>query len=181
MLMSLADCFLQLTDPRRASGLRHPLVPFLCMVTMGYLSGYSGYREIGTFMEANKEEFVKMFELKHGVPKFVQIRTIIRKLDFRLINKVFLHWISQFVSIDGGEWISGDGKGLNSTLQDAHSSSQDFELMVRLFSHKLGLVLYTGSARSKKGEILALRELLKQLELKGVIITLDAVHCQKKQ
>jgi len=179
--MSLYELYKEVEDPRKASGLRFPLPAFLTMMTMAYMSGYSGYRSSASFMEGNKDQFCEMFDLKHGVPGFVQVRTIINSLDFQVINKVFFKWINQFVPIEQGEWISGDGKGLNSTLSNVHTSKQDYQLMVRLFSQKLGIVLQTESKRSKTREVKAFQSLLEQLQLKGVIITLDALHCQKKQ
>lgn len=179
--MSLVELFDQVVDPRKASGLRFPLPAFLTMMTMSYMSGYTGYRAPANFMKGNESELVSMFKLKHGVPGFVQIRTIINRLDFEQINEVFFKWMTSFVSIEPGEWISADGKGLNSTVSDAQTSKQDFEIMVRLFSQKLGIVLQTQSKRFKAREHIAFQSLLEQLQLKGVIITLDAIHCQKKQ
>jgi len=40
-------------------------------------------------------------------------------LDFKEINKTFYQWMSSFVSMQPGEWLSGDGKALGSTIQDA--------------------------------------------------------------
>lgn len=179
--MSLVELYEQVKDPRKASGRRFPLPAFLSMMTMAYMSGHGGYRAPASFMKGNESALVKMFNLKHGVPGFVQIRTIINLLDFKQINQVFYTWMQDFVSIEAGEWISADGKGLNSTVSDAQSSKQDFEIMVRLFSQKLGIVLQTESKRFKAREHIAFQSLLDQLKLKGVIITLDAIHCQKKQ
>jgi len=179
--MSLLECFEQVVDPRKSSGLRTPLPALLCMITMGYLSGYSGYRGIGTFMKGNKDSFQKMFNLKHPPIGKTQLRTILQRLDFTSINKAFFQWMNTFVSIEQGEWLSGDGKALASTITDAHGNAQEYELMVRLFSQKLGIVTHSATTKSKATELKAMQELLTILELKGVIITLDALHCQKKQ
>ena len=178
--MSLFECFEQVIDPRKSSGLRNPLPALLCMVTMGYLSGYSGYRGIGTFMKGNKEAFQEMFDLKHPPIGKTQLRTVLQKLDFTSINKAFFRWMNTFVAIEQGEWLSGDGKALASTITDAHGNAQEYELMVRLFSQKLGIVTHITTTKSKATELKAMQKLLTTLELKGVIITLDALHCQKK-
>ena len=179
--MSLYECFKQLTDPRKESGLRNPLPALLCMITMGYLSGHSGYRATARFMEGNSKEFMSMFELKHPPIKHTQLRTVMQLLDFESINKVFLKWVKNFVNIEKDEWLSGDGKALASTIKDAHGQGQEFELMVRLFSQKLEIVTHSATTKNKSSELKAMQKLLKTLECKGVIITLDALHCQKKQ
>jgi len=179
--MSLYECFEQLEDPRAASGLRNPLPALLCMVTMSYLSGFSGYRATADFMEGNKAVFMEMFNLKHPPLGRTQLRTVMQSLDFKSINKIFLQWMKNFVSIEAGEWLSGDGKALGSTVKDAHGNKQVYELMVRLFSQKLGIVTHLATTKSKASELKAMQDLLQTLEVKGVIITLDALHCQKKQ
>jgi predicted transposase YbfD/YdcC len=178
--MSLQECFEQVIDPRKASGLRTPLPELLCMITMGYMSGLTGYRGIGTFMKENREELMDLFNLKHPPIGKTQLRTILQKLDFTGISQAFFKWMATFVNIEEGEWLSGDGKALGSTVTDAHGNAQEYELMVRLFSQKLGIVTHSTTTKSKSTELKAMQGLLKNLELKGVIITLDALHCQKK-
>jgi len=179
--MSLYECFEQVKDYREASGLRNPLPALLCMIVMSYLSGHSGYRATARFMKGNREELMKMFNLKHPPIGHTQLRTIMQELEFKDINQAFFKWINSFVSIKKGEWLSGDGKSLASTIKDAHGNSQDFELMVRLFSQQLEIVTHSATTKSKSSELKAMQKLLEGLESKGVIITLDALHCQKKQ
>jgi len=179
--MSLQACYEQLIDPRKSSGLRTPLPELLCMITMGYLSGRSGYRGIGTFMKENKEELMELFQLKHPPIGKTQLRTILQRLDFSAINRAFFQWMNDFVIIEQGEWLSGDGKALASTIKDAHGNAQEYELMVRLFSQKLEVVTHSATTKSKATELKAMQSLLATLESKGVIITLDALHCQKKR
>lgn len=179
--MSLQECYNQVLDPRKSSGLRTPLTELLCMITMGYLSGHTGYRGIGTFMRVNKEELMELFNLKHPPIGKTQLRTVLQQLDFTSINRAFYQWMTSFVNIEQGEWLSGDGKALGSTVKDAHGNAQEYELMVRLFSQKLGIVTHSATTKSKATELKAMQKLLETLELKGVIITLDALHCQKKR
>jgi len=178
--MSLYECFKQVDDHRQASGLRNPLPALLCMIVMSYLSGHSGYRATARFMKGNQEEFMKMFDLKHPPIGHTQLRTILQSLDFKSINRCFLKWMNLFVKIEAGEWLSGDGKALASTIKDPQGNAQDFELMVRLFSQKLGIVSHAATTKNKSSELKAMQKLLKTLKIKGVIITLEALHCQKK-
>lgn len=180
-IMSLYECFEQIEDHRSTSGRRNPLPALLCMIVMSYLSGFTGYRATAKFMKGNCDAFMDMFGLKHPPLGHTQLRTIMQGLDFNVINQIFHQWMNQFVSVDIGKWLSGDGKALASTVEDAHGNAQDFELMVRLFSQHLGIVTHIETTKNKTGEQKAMQGLLENLELKGVIITLDALHCQKKQ
>jgi hypothetical protein len=80
------------------------------------------------------------------------------------------------------DWVSGDGKSLKSTMSNYNSDTQDFCSLVSIYVQKTGLSYVIEDFRNKKiseGEIL--RTLLPSLQDKGVIITLDALHTQKKQ
>lgn len=182
MKLSLYEALGEVKDNRQASGLRHPLQSFLTMVTLGIMSGFHAYQELATFFSSNKEEFVELFGLKHGVPGYTQIRTILRELNYDDLYKAFESWSKQQISMEEGDWLSGDGKALKSTVTNSHNSAQNYVAMVSLFVQKTGTVIGVNRYENgKKGEGPALRELLEEFEGKGVVITLDALHCQKKQ
>lgn len=179
---SLYEFFGTVPDIRQSSGLRHPLQSFLTMTTLGIMSGQNAYQELATFFDGNKKEFIELFDLKHGVPGYTQIRTILRGIDYDGLSVAFHNWASQYVPLTEGDWISGDGKALNSTVTDCHGSKQNYVAMVSLFAQKTGTVFAVKRYENgKKGEGPSLRELLQTLDIKGFIITLDALHCQKKQ
>lgn len=179
--MSLYEVFGQVEDTRQPSGLRHPLQSFLTMATLSIMSGYNSMQSMATFFDSNKEVFVQLFSLKHGVPGYTQIRTILQTLNYESLCSLFSEWAFEHVPLEKGDWVSGDGKALASTLTDSQSSKQNYIAMVSLFVQKLGVVLGTNRYENgKSGEGASLQELLYILEGKGVIITLDALHCQKK-
>jgi len=180
--MSLFEAFGLVKDTRQTSGLRHPLQVFLTMTTLSIMSGYNSLQGIAAFFNSNKEAFIELFKLQHGVPKYTQIRTILRDIDFNSLCEVFQTWIIYHTPIEKDDWVAGDGKALASTLTDSQGSKQNFIAMVSLFLQKLEVVLGTQRYENgKSGEGKSLQELLYLLKDKGVIITLDALHCQKKQ
>ena len=180
--ISLYEAFGEVKDTRDSSGLRHLLQPFLAMTTSSIMSGWYGYRELATFFDGNRNEFEVMFNLKHGVPKYTQTRTILQGIDYPSLYTAFHKWATQYIPLELEEWISGDGKGLNSTVTDCHNAKQNYVAMVSLFAQKTGTAFAVSRYENgKKGEGAALRELVEKLEIQGVTITLDALHCQKKQ
>lgn len=181
-MMSLYETLALVKDPRDPSGLRFPMQPFLTMVVFSVMSGFNSMNGMAKFFDANKEELTEMFNLKHGVPKYTQTRTILGLIDFENLSKVFQLWALQHIPLEKGDWVSGDGKTLKSTVTNSQNSKQNFIAMVSLFLQKTGVVLATNSYENgKTGEGPALRDLVEILENKGVILTLDALHCQKKQ
>lgn len=180
--MSLYESFLGVKDVRKLSGKRHGLSSFLTMTTLGIMSGYTSLQSLATFFKSNEEEFTDLFDLKHGVPSYTQTRTILAEMDYTSLYENFELWALQYICIEAGDWVSGDGKGLNSTVTNAQDAKQNYVAMVSLFLQRLGVVVGVNRYENgKEGEGSKLRELVSILKNKGVIITLDALHCQKKQ
>jgi hypothetical protein len=75
-----------------------------------------------------------------------------------------------------------DGKSLKSTLRDYSKSYQDFLALVQVYAHQSGLVVGQQAFHNgQQGEAQVVRELIAKLDLKGAMLTMDALHCQKKR
>lgn len=181
MTYNLLDYLRRLKEFRRKEGLRYPLAAVLSMCIMAILSGAKGYREFARFMKANKSELVLVFRLKHGVPSHVTIREILQKVDLKELTTEFAAWMSQYHASTPEQWVSVDGKALGSTVKNPHNELQNFVSVVSFFGHQSGLV-YTlqDFDWGKSYEPHVVRQLIENLGLEDLILTLDAVHCQKK-
>lgn len=178
-MQSLSYFIQQIPDHRNRQGLRHPFHPFVSMIVLANLSGYLGLNEMTRFIKNNADYFKQTFNLA-VVPGYTILRTFCAELSFDEVNKAFYKWASQYVS--GPEWFSIDGKGLRSTSTEPFSINQNFKAMVSVFNHETGMVLVSNTYENKgKSEIHSVQDLIARLEQKGMILTLDALHCQKKQ
>ena len=178
-MKSLSFFIQQIEDHRSPQGLRHPFHPFISMIILSNLSGYHGLNETTRFIKDNADYFRNTFNLR-AIPGYTIIRTFCAEVNFDSINEAFYKWASQYVKED--DWFSIDGKGIRSTCSDEFNVNQNFKSMVSMFAHKVGIVLRSNSYENKKkSEIHSVQELISQLEQKGMILTLDALHCQKKQ
>ena len=180
---NLLDYIVQIQDPRRLQGQRHELKSILLITIMSIMSGYIGYRAIGDFMKRNKKDLILVLNpKKEKLPSFDVIRKVLVKIDFKNFSKVFHNWAKQYVEISKDEWISVDGKAIGGTVTDGCSIDQNFISLVSLYCSKKKLVI--GNAlvtNSKESEISIVQQLIEALEIKDVIFTLDALHCQKKR
>jgi hypothetical protein len=105
-------------------------------------------------------------------------------LDFEALNEQFQAWLKQGKEQQGKEQAvySMDGKSLKSTLQDYPQSYQDLVAMVHVFAHRSGLVEGQQAFHNgQQGEAQVVRQLIEKLALKGALLTMDALHCQKKR
>lgn len=178
--MTLYEAFAGLTDPRRAEGRRIQLEQLLALVVIANLCGHHGYRPVARFCQSHQEVLREQFELKHGVPSYVTFRTVLSQLPEQTLIDGFNTWADGLGSLSQGDWLSGDGKALGSTLTHMQDSKQDFQLMVSLWSHHTGLVHRLATYPNASGdERVSVRELLSHFQEKGLLVRLDAIHTQK--
>lgn len=182
--MTLRESLRQVPDFRRAQGRRYPLIAVLLITTMSIMSGRCGYREIAAFAKANQKEFLTFFQMKkrQRLPSHVTFREVLKGIDFEAVITAFNHWATQYVTLEPNEWVALDGKALASTVTDQNSAYQNFVSLVSAFSHQRGQVVNAAKVDHKKqSEIPTVKELIEALDVQGVVFTLDALHCQKKQ
>ncbi len=185
MAANLLSFLSKVPDPRCKKGSRHPLPSLLAMIVIGNLSGYYGYRELARFMQRHAWAFVRLFGFKHGVPGHVTIGEVLGRLDFEAFKQQFQAWLGQLQAQpleQAQPAYSLDGKSLKSTLSDYPESYQDFVAMVQVFSHQSQLVVGLQAFHNgQQGEAQVVRDLIEKLDLKGAMLTLDALHSQKKR
>lgn len=180
--MDISVFIKSIKDPRRSEGKRYPFEAMMWMVFLSIASGYNSYRKIRAFCKSNETFLVNYFELKHGIPSHVSFFTLFRLLNSQKIVEAFNTFMQNYLILQEGDWIAGDGQALRSTVVSPHSSEQDYCALVSLFCQKTGLTIALQDYTNKKdGEIAVFLELvLTSLVQKGVRFTVDALHCQKK-
>ncbi len=178
--MTLYEAFAKVPDPRRAEGRRIRLEQLLALVIIANLCGHHGYRPVHRFCRLYESLLRRQLELKHGVPSYVTFRSVLTNLPQECLIDCFNTWAQAYGSLSAGDWLSGDGKALASTLTHQQDANQDFQLIVSLWSHQIGLVhRLTSYANASGDEREQVRSLLSHLQGQGVIVRLDAIHTQK--
>lgn len=173
----------QIKDKRRKQGTRHELSEILLTVIISTMSGYYGYRGMEDFCNRHEKELNEFFgSPKHGIASYSCIRRVLMDLDFNILSQKFNQWIRGKVEIRKREWLQIDGKGMKGTITDYENKQQNFINLVSLFMNRTGVVLMANQMNNKEqSEIKTVRELIKQLNLKGIVLSMDALHCQKKR
>lgn len=170
-----------LEDFRRGQGRMHTLPMVLIIFIMAAMSGFNGFRPTGDFIEKHKQKLIKLFKPKNDrLPSFQTIARILENIDFDKLTDIFYRWASSRVIIKESEWCSLDGKAIGGTVNNPHNRRQQFTSLVSVFASRQKQVLATGKVESdKKSEIAIVKQLIEMLDLKGVVFSLDAMHCQK--
>jgi DDE_Tnp_1-associated len=182
MSANLIEQLKQVEDFRTTDGRRHPLWLVLLFVIMGTMNGASGYRACGDFVKRHKQELIQTFGLnRHGVPSYSTIRRVMMGVDFDKLVEKFNTWAKAYVELEKEEWCGMDGKSIRGTVENYDGGSQNFVSIVSVFAGKRGLVVGMNKFENKKdSEIRVVQELITALDLTGVVLTFDSLHCQKK-
>lgn len=178
---ALIDQLKTVPDWRRGRKVQHPLWLMLLLCLLGVMSGYSSLRGLEDFMKRHQSEVVELFGLpKAKLPSYSTLRDMSQHVDPAQVATVFLNWANQSAPPEAGQVVSMDGKALASTVHDDHGHGQDFVSVVSACVQQWDGVIGQQSFRNgETSEIVSVRQLLEQLDLKGGWVPLDALHTQK--
>jgi len=175
----IEEHFESLPDPRRkTANQRHKFIDILIIAICAIICGADSWVAVEKFGKAKKEWFRGFLELPNGVPSHDTFTDVFRKLASRKFEASFTSWTESISELFDGEVVAVDGK----TLRRSHETSSDKKAihMVSAWASANSLVLGQIKTDEKSNEITAIPELLKSLELKGCLVTIDAMGCQKK-
>ena len=142
-----------------------------------------GYKPLVDFTKNHRATLIKFFNLPLDIrfPSDSTFRNIIQSLDFEVIAVLFNIWSQQSLAITPVELMAIDGKSIKSTLVGGQSSYQNFVSMVSVYSHARGWVVrHKVMENQLRSAISVVEELIQELSGCQVVITADALHCQKK-
>jgi predicted transposase YbfD/YdcC len=169
-------CFEGLDDPRTGNAGRHDLLELLMIALCTVLCGGQSAVDMAEFAEA-KEEFLRGFlKLEHGVPSHDTFSRVLRLLDPDQFRSCFQRFMARFAETAQGV-IAIDGKVLRRSFDTASGKSALH--MVTAWGCEQRLVLAQVATDAKSNEITAVPRLLEMLSLKGTIVTVDALNCQR--
>lgn len=175
-VQSLAGHLANLPDPRKTRGLRHNLVDLIVMAVLAVMCGADSWEDIYRFARDQEEWLRSFLPLPGGVPSADTFNRVFILLDNKAFGECFLAWVRDVRKKVPRDIIAFDGKALRASM-DAGGHPLH---MVSAWSCTNRLVLGQEAVDAKSNEITAIPELLKVLDLKGCIVTIDSMGCQKE-
>lgn len=171
----LIECFEGLPDPRLDRTRRHKLVDILTIGLCSLLTGGESFTDMELYGRL-KEDWLKTFlELPNGIPSHDTINRVFCAIDPHAFLDCFVQWVQGICPALHDETVAIDGKALRHALNEG----DPIPYIVSAWASESGLVLGQVKVDEKSNEITAVPELLDALVLKGCIVTLDAMGCQK--
>lgn len=169
--------FSVLPDPRVNRRKRRSLESILFIALCGVLCGVESWVEMEEFGKTRKEWFKKFIDLKHGIPSHDTFGRVFAQLNSKEFGKVFLQWVQAVYRKTNGEIIAIDGKTVCGT-EDKTRGWNALHL-ITVWANANHLVLAQEKSTGGPNEIETVPKVLEILDLKGCIVTLDAMGCQK--
>jgi predicted transposase YbfD/YdcC len=153
-------------------------VDIVCLSICAVIAGAEGWEDIEEFGELKIEWLRTFLALPHGIPSHDTIARVFRLLDSEAFEASFRDWICVVNKQLGTKHIALDGKAVRRSHDRV--TMKGMLHLVSAWSVDNRLVLAQQAVDEKSNEITALPELLKGLQLKGAIVTIDAIGCQKE-
>jgi predicted transposase YbfD/YdcC len=166
--------FDDLEDPRSRQS-PHDLMELLLTAICAVLSGADGWVGVVLWGRAKLDWLRQFLPFKNGVASHDTFGRVFALIDATKFEQCFIAWMRSVCGAFKGLQVAVDGK----TVRRSKSSGQKAIHMVSAFAHGLGLTLGQVKTAEKSNEITAIPELLDALLLKGCIVTIDAMGCQK--
>jgi DDE_Tnp_1-associated len=176
----LLDFLKEIPDHRDREGRLYDLAHILLFSILAILSNAKNYKDIWRFILIHFEILKKTYALKwRRAPNYTTVRNILIGVEPELLEKTFRK-NSELLEegASKGKHLCFDGKTLRGSFQNlkGEKAIQLFEI----FSATDKIVLGHIPIEEKDHEIPVMQELLATLPLSESIVTMDALHCQKK-
>jgi predicted transposase YbfD/YdcC len=173
--ISFVRYFADLPDPRVNRTKKHRLDDILGITLCAVICGADSFEEIERFGEARQEWLRQYFALPNGVPSHDTFNRVLAALDRKKFAECFGRWMADLCEATGLRPIAVDGKAVRSASGDTFSGCLH---LVSAWATENGLALGQVAVADGSHEIAAIPELLRALDLKGALVTLDAAGCQ---
>src|SRR3954469_19392053 len=182
-LEEIAGYFDDLEDPRSTINQKHPLVSVVVIALMAVLAGAQGPTSIAKWATI-KESFLRgVLDLPNGVPRKDVFRRVLALLNPAAFQACFATWLTALRAAAAGATgierpiLAVDGK----TARRSHDRANGLGALhsVSVWASEFGLSLGQVACAEKSNEITAIPELLRLVDIKGAIITIDAMGTQK--
>jgi predicted transposase YbfD/YdcC len=165
----------EIEDRRRGPNQQHELTELLAIALCALLSGAETFVEMEQFGRAQELWLRSFLEIKGGIPSHDTFGRVFAMIEPNQFQKWFMEWTQQIRRSFGGEVISIDGK----SLRGSGKAGKELVHLVSAWAGENRLVLGQVRVAAKSNEITAIPLLVRQLDLRQCVVTIDAMGCQK--
>lgn len=176
--MNLQEIFAGVPDPRINRRKLHSIEDILTLTLLATICGVKSWENIELFGHTKRKELEGVISFRNGVPSHDTLERVFSLINPSDFTERFIKWTRALCGEVKGELIAIDGK----TARRSHKNrdKSDARHIISAWANQNRLVLGQFSTSSKGHEIEGIKELLALLDIRGSVISIDALGCQKE-
>jgi len=175
--MTLIEHLSLVEENRSDINQKHELVDVIFLVISAIMAGAEGWRDIETYGDSKADWLKQHRPFNSGIPRRHTIARILRSVVAESLLEALLNWVNERRTHLGKPIIALDGKVLRGAYRgDVKKALQ----LVTAYDVENGLVLTQKRTADKQSEINTVKNMLDTLDVKGAVVTVDALHCQRE-
>src|SRR5579862_2765834 len=178
--LPLTQHFAALEDPRVERTKLHRLLDIVAVGLCAVIAGAETWDDIALFGQTKADWLGQFLALPNGIPSHDTFNRVFAALDPEQFRAGFQSWmqaVAEALPAPVSQVIAVDGKTVRRS-HDRHGGKSAIH-MVSAWATQTQLVLAQVKVDEKSNEITAIPDLLRTLELRGCLVTLDAMGCQR--
>ncbi|MDE5539236.1 MAG: ISAs1 family transposase, partial [Bacilli bacterium] len=148
----------------------------IIMTIYGILCGYTDFINMADFLQLNEDYFINLLSLENGIPSHDTFSRVFASLNPKELMNIFINWIKD-ITKDKGLHVALDGKAIKSARDKINNGNIPYILSG--FLCNIGLSIGQIKVDDKSNEITTIPELLDLIDVRGKIITNDAIGTQE--
>jgi predicted transposase YbfD/YdcC len=178
MLEALIAAFETIEDPRCAWKVEHRLLDILVIAVCAVLGEAESFEDIALYGRCKRQWLEGFLELPNGIPSHDTFRRVLMLVDPDAFERCFMGWVREVFRPEEGapRQLAIDGKTVRRSF-DRKKGRSPLHL-VSAYATEGGIVLAQRATEEKRGELTVLPDLLDGLDLRGCLVSLDALACQ---
>lgn len=173
---SIKKHFSRLHDPRVRGRSRHLLIDVVVIAICAVIANCDDWHDIVLFAQKREGWFRRFLKLPNGIPSHDTFERVFSVLDPKAFERCCLAWLREVCDLLKIEHIAIDGKTARGSARGGRGALHLVSAWATEAQVSLGQVAVDG----KSNEITAIPLLLELLDLKGALVTIDAMGCQKE-
>lgn len=173
----LLDWMDYIEDVRQERKVRHQLKDIIVIVLFATLANVDDWVEMEYFAHYHQDYLRKYVELKNGIPSHDTLCRVFGMLSPDVLQQLYQKW-QELLNRNEGEAIKKiiciDGKTMRSNKRKEGKPSH----IVSAWSREDGFCLGQKAVDEKSNEITAIPQVLEKIQIKGHVVTIDAMGTQ---
>lgn len=178
-MATMYETFCKIADPGVTGRSSHLLADILTLSVLAVICGAESYDSIELFGKTHHEVLKKTLRLPNGIPSHDTINRAFQMIGASQSERLFIEWASRFKGTEMAEnVIAIDGKAVRGSKDGCHGNPSIH--LVHAWSVANSMCLGQFKTSDKSNEITAMPRLIDMLDVKGSVITIDAMGTQKE-